>query len=369
MLRTLLKAVFAASMIAAFTACQPKFAYVANSTDNTISGYTVNKVTGELTPIPGSPYTAGDGPGSVIVTPSGKFVYAANEVSNNVSAYSINQATGALTPVSGSPFTAGSGPHSVTVDLSDQYLYVTNEGSNNVSGFRINPGTGALTAVSGSPFPTGKQPSSAAEATGSFLYVTNATIGSPAGSISGFSVNNATGALTPIAGSPFPAGAEPFSIAVSLLAGTNAYVANFVDNSLSGYTVNTGTGALTPVSGSPFTVGSRPFSVAVDILGRFVYVANSAATVSVNGNGNISAFAISENGSLTAIAGSPFTAGKNPFSVTVDASGAFAYTANNGDDTVSGFSINSTTGALTPVVGNPFSAGTGPVSVITTPGS
>ena len=45
--------------------------------------------------------------------PGGTFAYVANFGSNNVLAYSINATTGALTPVTGSPFTAGSGPNSV----------------------------------------------------------------------------------------------------------------------------------------------------------------------------------------------------------------------------------------------------------------
>ena len=60
-----------------------------------------------LTPVAGSPFTAGSGPRGVVVDPSGKFVYAANEGSNNISAYSINATSGALTPVTGSPFVEG----------------------------------------------------------------------------------------------------------------------------------------------------------------------------------------------------------------------------------------------------------------------
>src|ERR1700691_5021445 len=38
----------------------------------------------------------------------------------------------------------------------------------------------------------------------------------------------------------------------------------------------------------------------------------------------------------------------------------FVYTSNFGDDTVSGFSVNSATGTLTKVKGSPFPAGDGP---------
>jgi len=45
---------------------------------------------------------------------------------------------------------------------------------------------------------------------------------------------------------------------------------------------------------------------------------------------------------LTAITGSPFTAGNEPESVTVDPSGSYVYVANFFDNTLSGyFSLNS----------------------------
>lgn len=61
-------------------------------------------------------------------------------------------------------------------------------------------------------------------------------------------------ALTPIPGSPFAAGYEPYSV------GPTAkffYVANFSSNNVSGYGIGSN-GALTPVSGSSFAMGVGP---------------------------------------------------------------------------------------------------------------
>ena len=87
-----------------------QFAYVANQNSNDVSGYTINGVTGALTPITGSPFAAGGRPFSVAVDPTGKFAYVANNGSSNVSGYTINGLTGALTPITGSPFAAGTFP-------------------------------------------------------------------------------------------------------------------------------------------------------------------------------------------------------------------------------------------------------------------
>src|SRR5450759_1382453 len=115
-----------------------QFAYVANQNSTDVSGYTINGVTGALTPISGSPFASGSQPRSVAVDPTGKFAYVANTGSNNVSAYTINGVTGALTPISGSPFASGSFPQSVAVDPTGKFAYVANTGSNNVSAYTIN---------------------------------------------------------------------------------------------------------------------------------------------------------------------------------------------------------------------------------------
>ena len=43
-----------------------------------------------------------------------------------------------------------------------------------------------------------------------------------------------------------------------------AYVANYGSNNVSAYTINATSGALTPVAGSPFAAGTNPYDAAVD---------------------------------------------------------------------------------------------------------
>ena len=126
-----------------------------------------------------------------------------------------------------------------------------------------------------------------------FVYVANAG----SNNVSAFRIDE-NGALTPVAGSPFPAGSDPRSLAVDLF-GLFVYVANAASNNVSAYSIGPN-GALTPVVGSPFgSTGIFPYefdpdSVAVDLLGRFVYVANGHQF-------NVSAFRIAESGALTQI--------------------------------------------------------------------
>ena len=100
---------------------QAQFAYVANGGgSNNVSAYGIGE-NGALTPIPGSPFAAGNLPSSVTVDPTGKFAYVVNEGSNNVSAYRIGE-NGALTPIPGSPFSAGIESVSVAADPTGKFV-------------------------------------------------------------------------------------------------------------------------------------------------------------------------------------------------------------------------------------------------------
>src|SRR2546430_15185525 len=141
-----------------------------------------------------------------------KFAYVANSSTANVSAFTVNPSTGALTAVAGSPFVAGSGPITLAVDPASKFLYVANKGSFDISVFSINIGTGALTSIPGSPFTGGENPQGLLiHPSGKFLYVTNVTSinNNLTGAISAFLINSSTGAISPLAGSPFPAGSVP----------------------------------------------------------------------------------------------------------------------------------------------------------------
>src|ERR1700730_5661091 len=62
--------------------------------------------------------------------------------------------------------------------------------------------------------------------------------------------------------------------------------------------------------------------LAPSLQGQFVYVANGG------GSNNVSAYKIGLNGSLMAVAGSPFAAGNLPSSVAIDRSGGVVFFVN-----------------------------------------
>jgi 6-phosphogluconolactonase len=247
------------------------------------------------------------------------------------------------------------------------FAYVTNAGSS-LSAYDINAKTGALVPVAGSPFATGVLPVSVAvHPSGRFAYVANSGIPTGAYSVSAYAVKK-TGALTEILGSPFATGVQPASVTVNPN-GRFVYVADAgLDvGDISVYAVNATTGALSPVPGSPFAAGHEATSLAVSPNGRFVYVTNNILQFS-DESGGVSAFVVNATtGALTPVEGSPFAAGMETFGVAIHPNGRFAYVANALSNDVSVYSINATTGALTPVPGSPFAADFGSISVALSP--
>jgi len=77
-----------------------KFLYVSNAGDGAASGYSIDALSGVLTPLPGSPFAI-PAP-SLVADPTGKYLYGGGA---GILAFAINR-DGSLTPVSGSPFPA-----------------------------------------------------------------------------------------------------------------------------------------------------------------------------------------------------------------------------------------------------------------------
>ena len=303
---------------------------------------------GALSDPPTPVIPTGSQPVWAAVDPTNHFVYVTNFASNTVSAYTFSTTAGRI--AGSAEFTTGIAPGAVAVDPSGKFAYVANDGSNNVSGFKINS-DGSLTAVPGSPFPAGSQPQQGIAVTTQYVYVSNLA----SNDVSAYHFDASTGALTPLAGSPFtlaPAGAGPESLAINP-AGTFLFTANMNSDNVSAFSVNAD-GSLTAVPGSPFAAGRSPQYLVTDRTGSHLFVVNVSDT-------SVTSYSIVGNGALTPIASSG--TGFVPEGLVVDASNKFLYVANCGDGTLSAFAINSD-GTLA-LLGN-FIIGGCPQAVATT---
>jgi 6-phosphogluconolactonase (cycloisomerase 2 family) len=134
-------------------------------------------------------------------------------------------------------------------------------------------------------------------------------------------------------------------------------------NQIAGFKIDDYTGNLTNMVNSPYSSGgTNPVSLAVRVGGNFLFVVNKGTTNSLgksNGDGNVSVFAVGEDGILT-FQESYATAGNTPVWAASDGTGTFLYvldsqapdyaTSGNGDITV--FAVDGTTGRLQLVPNN-----------------
>jgi len=352
--------------------------YVSNVGDNTISAYTTDANSGVLAPVSGSPFAvspfSSPAPGSltpVTIDPSGELAIVGNAAApldgnmqpKNLTVARIDSATGSLTPVNGSPFSTNSvSPVYLAFDPTGHFIYVWNEfdragGTHStISSFAVDSAAGTLTAVSGSPF--------VLQDFGSLFFAPDtkyAFMPSPShhsDGIESYVLDGTSGAVTLGATIPF----WPSTDVVEDPSSRFIYV---TDRSvIAGYSINSATGVITPIRGTPVTVSNAATLdfMSFDPAGRFLYVTAEEG---------IYAYAISSSdGALTAVPGSPFAVAHSPDRIVnrlgIDPSGRFGYVQtvpSHSSSNLYAVSIDPATGALGAVPGSPFAVGIDPESI------
>lgn len=340
-----------------------QFAYLTNtaSSPSTIGSYTVTAST--------TPYlTAGASTNLTTATfsflnPNGQYFYelqlAGGGTVSDVWVYSVNSSTGALTQTTGitQPQVAGQGGFNYgVVDPYGRFMYVSDDGSvsgtgGSIDGFTIDQTTGALTPITAvTNFATNlsSPESMVIDHTGSYLYVINPGSGTAAGTISAYSIDQTTGNLTPLSTATYPTGIGP-ALATIDPTGTYIYVPNGVDNTISAYSIGAG-GALTSILSTARAVpgAASVQGVAVSPNGNYLYVVDGGTSP---GNGQVFGFTLAAGvPATTPISGTPIATGETPVGIAIDPTGSLLAVSNVGDtinpSTISLFSIGST-GALT----------------------
>jgi DNA-binding beta-propeller fold protein YncE len=350
------------------------FLYLVTAGDTTLSAFTIALSNGSLN-TDGNTVPTGTAPVAIAITPGGSAAFVANQTAASVSLYSINS-DGSLTAGT-TALAVGTNPTGLALDPGGKFLFVANQGtssdptSGTVSVFSISGTT--VTEVAGSPFPTevvgattGSGPVSlVVPPVGNYLYVANRF----AGTVSAFSFDGTTGALTPVPNSPYAVGLTPQGIAVSR-DGNYVFVANSGSNNVSVFSICAAASAscLTPdgsmtSTGPAVSAGQGPVAVAVDQGFNYVYVLNYNSS-------SVSQYRYSPGtGALTPLSPTSISTGLNPTSLVV-VSGAtgtnvgsttlnptdYVFVANTGAATLSAFTLNTASGVLN-VTGQPTTTG------------
>jgi len=312
-----------------------RFALSVNTDDGTVASHAVDGTSGSLCIVDYA--TAGTQPRDAAATPEGDFVYVGNEGSDDVSAFAFDPIQGTLTEVMGSPFAAGVEPVSVAVEPNGAFLYVANNntaGTGSISQYSIDAGTGALTPLGTPSIMVGTNVNAVVvEPLGRFAYASH---GLPAGEVHAFSIG-AGGELTFVANRA--AGDSPIGLAAHP-SGDFLYAANSQDGNVTGYSIDPLTGDLTELANSPYaTTGAfGPTRVAVS--------ADGAALYALSADGTLDPFEVDLDGSQTGTAGAlvavvagPASVGASAFQLAAAPSGGFVYATNAVDDRLAAFAV------------------------------
>jgi len=330
------------------TTAKAKFAYTANQ-GASLSGYSVDTSTGELTALSDFPLTVGANPEVVAADPQNRFLFVGDIALSELHVFTIDNSTGALSEIGTSPYATVYEPVTIVVDPTGTHVYVASMGSNSVGGFSLDA-TGALTPIEGSPFPTsGTQDFGddlVINADGTFLYAQDLA------NIYTYSVDGSSGALTLV-----QTVAAPLSVGGIALDphGTYLYAVGPAANSIQAYGVDASTGLLTLADSSPMLEQNGAYTISISPTGLFAYI--------IENNNDLVSYALN-NGVFTPT-GSVYSHvyGQR---IGIDPSGSFVYVpqacgncASSVSNFVNEFSIGPA-GALTKIAGSPVAAGTTP---------
>jgi 6-phosphogluconolactonase (cycloisomerase 2 family) len=340
------------------------FAYVAASGSGELFTFAIDQTAGALSEVANSRVAIGTSFGGMALERNGRFVYSFDSAAGTISAFAINANTGVPAAITGSPFTAGTNIALLDVHPNGRFIYAkrgpqTQVQANGVAVFSIDETTGALSEIAGSPFDASANPLAITfDPTGTRMYAGHLLVqGTPEFNVRAYSVNPNTGALTVIDGSPFASPAFPSSLDVDST-GTYLYVANIQSNQLTAYRIDNGDGSLAQLSSSPSNVGASPTVVTTEedstplsLSSKFVYVTDPA--------GSVRSFSIAADGTLSA-GPVPSVAANAPLGITLDPQGRFAYVADTAASAVRIYSVNASTGTLTEIDNSPVGTGGAP---------
>jgi len=116
-------------------------------------------------------------------------------------------------------------------------------------------------------------------------------------------------------------------------------------------------GGVLDITANSVSTGSAPDVIAIDPMLRFAYVVDSAGG---EGAGGVSQYVIARKTGILTVAtfsstngttppSTPVPTGVNPISMTVDGTGNFVFVANQGSNSISGFTIDQIGGTLTEI--------------------
>ena len=337
---------------------------------NTVAGFD-RHADGSLTTIAGSPFAAGGAgtglpfgsAGGLQRSADGRFLLATDPASSQISVLRIRP-DGSLSLVD---VRSSNGLTPISIATHGGLVYVANAGTggSNYTGFRLNP-VGKLTPIPGSTYalPDNALPGHVLiSPDGHRLVATRVGPNAGPSYLDAFRIGS-DGRLTAAPGSPYPAQRiGPFGSAFSPTNRDQLFVSNAHDGpgagSVSVYDVASN-GSLSAIAGSPFVDNqTAPCWVAISPDGNALFAINT-------GSSSISRYTIAADGTLALVGSTGFNTptGLRPFDAAVTPDGRYLYVVDAGVAKVSAFSVDGT--SVAELAGSPvaITGGSAPFGIV-----
>jgi DNA-binding beta-propeller fold protein YncE len=256
--------------------------------------------------------------------------------------------------VAGAPAAAGH-PAAAGLPAGAPFVYVTGKGGPNEISQFASLGSGALRPLTPRNVASGEFPYDVAVSPqGTSPYAVD-NLSNTAGAVSQYTLNPATGKLTPKSPKMVATAGVPSGIITISPDGKNAYVPS--GKSISHYRISPATGKLTPMPPRTVAGAGSPIGIKIAPDGRYLYITSGTQCLEPKGgkggkctasarSNTVSVFRISPaTGAVSSRPVQTVATGQNPQMITIAPDGTSAYVAAN---TIWQYSINPATGKLTP---------------------
>ena len=298
------------------------YAYVSNVSSNTVAQFSIDPATGALAPLSPATISMGPGPGiyypwSIVVHPSGKWAYVSLMQRGKVNQYAIG-ADGTLSPMDPPSVPAGNYPNTVALDPSGKHAYVADGRENVVYQYTVDQASGALAPMTPATVPAGGSSGQEnawfvkVDPTGRFAYVTNYFNGT----VSQYTINQASGALTPMTPATVKTGGTDAEVIAFDPAGKFAYVTivgKTAATAVAEFTIDQANGTLSPMSQPTVGAGGAGAAfITVDAAGKHAYAASGDTGW---GSTTVAQYDIGPDGALTLMSPATVKTGDSPWGV------------------------------------------------------
>jgi 6-phosphogluconolactonase (cycloisomerase 2 family) len=257
-----------------------RFLYFSDAGDLAIKRRKIDPQTGVHSP-EGADFPTGTGAQQIAMHPSGEFLFYRKSGSNPVTTLALDPATGDMSLVGETAPLSTSGMH---LAPDGEFLYTTSDvGTKEIQTFRVE-GNGSLAIVDADPVAPGEQPQAFANvaepginpASGD-VYLVNL-----AGSVDRYAPNSSNGLLAFVDSTPLPSG-TPSSFSAMRVEPLGRFgYSRLNGNLIAGFSIDPASGTLTPIDFDPGTAGIQHLD--------FGALANSISSLDFEPSGHFAYF-------------------------------------------------------------------------------